>query len=195
MVILLLHMEIRLLDKYSALIKGKKESILVNPSDEFLEKDKNSRMLIFTDNNLKPSNFLGEKIVIAGAGEYEVGGVEIWGSDVEGNKTIYDIKIDGVSIMVLGELIETLSDKKIEKIQSVDVLIAPVSIGDKTSFKLVKDWSKKWGVNYLIPVGDEDGLKKFLDEADEEGLEATDSLKVDVETLPDGLELKLLRIV
>lgn len=195
MVILLLHMEIKLLDKYSALIKGKKESILVNPSDDFLEKDKNSRVLVFTENDLKPSNFLGEKIVIAGAGEYEIGGVEIWGSDIEGNKTIYDIKIDGVSIMILGELEEVLSDKKIEKIQSVDVLMAPVDIGGKTSFKLVKEWSKKWGVNYLIPIGGGEGLKKFLDEADEEGLEAIDSLKVEVENLPDGLELKLLKIV
>lgn len=195
MVILLLHMDIKLLGKYSALIKGKKESILINPSDEFLEKDKNSRVLIFTDNNLKPSNFFGERIIIAGAGEYEVGGVEIWGSDVEDSNTIYDIKVDGVSIMILGELKQPLSDKKIEKIQSVDVLIAPVDIDSKTSFKLVKDWSKKWGVNYLIPVGDDDGIKKFLDEADEEGLEAIDSLKVEAENLPDGLELKLLKIV
>jgi hypothetical protein len=83
---------------------------------------------------LVKSNFLNEKIVVAGAGEYEIGGVEIWGSDVEGNKTIYDIKVDGVSVMVLGELIEPLSDKKIEKIQGIDVLLAPVTIGDKSSF-------------------------------------------------------------
>lgn len=195
MVILLLHMEIKLLDKYSALIKGKKESILINPNSDLLEKDKNSRVVVFTDNNLKISNFLGEKIVIAGAGEYEIGGIEVWGSDVEGNNTIYDIKVDGVSIMILGQLKETLSDKKIERIEGIDVLIAPVVIGDKVSFKIIKDWAKKWGVNYLIPVGDEENLKKFLDDADEEGLEAIDSLKVEKENLPDGLELKLLKIV
>lgn len=195
MVILLLHMEIKLLDKYSALIKGKKESILINPNSDLLEKDKNSRVVVFTDNNLKISNFLGEKIVIAGAGEYEIGGIEVWGSDVEGNNTIYDIKVDGVSIMILGQLKEALSDKKIEKIEGIDVLIAPVVIGEKVSFKIIKDWAKKWGVNYLIPVGDEENLKKFLDDADEEGLEAIDSLKVEKENLPDGLELKLLKIV
>ncbi|MPM99130.1 hypothetical protein SDC9_146321 [bioreactor metagenome] len=160
-----------------------------------MEKDKISRIVIFTNNNETLSNFLGEKIVVAGAGEYEIGGVEIWGSDIENNKTIYDIKIDGVSLMMLGELTEPLSDKKIEKIQSVDVLIAPVTIGDKVSFKTIKDWAKKWGVNYLIPVGDGDNLKMFLDEADEEGIEPMDSLKVEVENLPDGLELRLLKIV
>ncbi len=195
MVILLLHMEIKLLDKYSALIKGKKESVLINPGSDLLEKDKSSRIVIFTDNSINISNFLGEKIVVAGAGEYEIGGVEIWGSDVEGNNTIYDIKVDGVSVMVLGKLQEVLSDKKIEKIEGIDVLIAPVTIGDKISFKLVKDWAKKWGANYLIPVGDEENLKKFLDDADEEGLESVDSLRVEKENLPDGLELKLLKIV
>ena len=195
MVILLLHMEIKLLDKYSALIKGKKESILINPNSDLLEKDKNSRVIIFTDNSLNISNFIGEKIVVAGAGEYEIGGVEIWGSDVGENNTVYNIKVDGVSIMVLGELKEVLSDKKIERIEGIDVLLAPVMIGDKVSFKTIKDWSKKWGVNYLIPVGDEENLKKFLDEADEEGLEAIDFLKVEKENLPDGLELKLLKIV
>ena len=195
MVILLLHMEIKLLDKYSALIKGKKESILINPSSDLLEKDKNSRVIIFTDNSLNISNFIGEKIVVAGAGEYEIGGVEIWGSDVGENNTVYNVKVDGVSIMILGELKEVLSDKKIERIEGIDVLLAPVMIGDKVSFKTIKDWSKKWGANYLIPVGEEENLKKFLDEADEEGLEAIDSLKVDKENLPDGLELKLLKIV
>jgi len=195
MVILLLHMEIKLLDKYSALIKGKKESILINPNSDLLEKDKNSRVIIFTDNSLNISNFIGEKIVVAGAGEYEIGGVEIWGSDVGENNTVYNIKVDGVSIMVLGELKEVLSDKKIERIEGIDVLLAPVMIGDKVSFKTIKDWSKKWGVNYLIPVGDEENLKKFLNEADEEGLEAIDFLKVEKENLPDGLELKLLKIV
>lgn len=195
MVILLLHMEIKLLDKYSALIKGKKESILINPSNDLLEKDKISRIVIFTDNNLNISNFLGDKIVVAGAGEYEIGGVEIWGSDVESNKTIYDIKVDGISVLILGELNESLSDKKIEKFQGIDVLLAPTAIGGKVNFKLIKDWSKKWGVNYLIPVGDKENLKGFLDEADEEGIEAIESLKVDKENLPDGLELKLLKIV
>ena len=188
-------MEIKLLDKYSALIKGKKESVLINPSSDLLEKDKVSRVVVFTDNSLNISNFLGEKIVVAGAGEYEIGGVEIWGSDIEGGKTVYDIKIDGISVMILGELKEALSDKKVERIEGIDVLMAPVMIGDKVSFKIIKDWAKKWGVNYLIPVGDEENLKKFLDDADEEGIEAIDSLKVDKENLPDGLELKLLKIV
>ena len=188
-------MEIKLLDKYSALIKGKKESVLINPGSDLLEKDKNSRIVVFTNNSVNISNFLGEKIVVAGAGEYEIGGVEIWGSDVDGNNTIYDIKVDGVSIMVLGQLQEVLSDKKIERIEGIDVLMAPMVIGDKVSFKLVRDWAKKWGVNYLIPVGDKENLKGFLDEADEEGIEAIESLKVDKENLPDGLELKLLKIV
>ncbi len=42
-------MEIKLIDNYSALLKGKKESVLINPSEEYLKKDKSkSRIVIFT---------------------------------------------------------------------------------------------------------------------------------------------------
>ncbi|HPD44895.1 MAG TPA: hypothetical protein PK131_01820, partial [Candidatus Woesebacteria bacterium] len=63
-----------------------------------------------------------------------------------------------------------------------------------------KDWrelAKKWGVNYLIPVGgkpDSKVLVTFLDEVDEEGLEPIESLKVDKDNLPDGLEIVLLKV-
>jgi len=190
-------MEIRALDSYSALIKGKKESILINPSEDFLQKDKsNSRVLLFTADEFDGVGLIGDKVLIRGAGEYEVGGVEIVGSDVDLTNTIYTISMEGISILVLGRLVEPLSDKKIERLEGIDVLLAPISFGEKPSFKLIKDWSKKWGVNYLIPMGEsKEMLNKFLDEADEEGLEPMESLKIEKENLPEGLELKLLKIV
>lgn len=189
-------MEIKLLGKYSALIKGKKEIVLVNPSDDFLKKDKSSRVVVFNDNDVDNGWLLDNKVLIKGAGEYEIGGVEVWGSDIEGEKTIYTIKIDGVSVLVLGNIEHPLSEKKIEKIEGVDVLLAPTVIDNKSSFKLVKEWCKKWGVNYLVPMGETvESVNVFLDDADEEGLEPLESLKVEKENLPDGLEVKLLRIV
>ena len=82
-----------------------------------------------------------------------------------------------------------------EKINGIDVLI--VNIDEcKIKGKMFLDLAKKWGANYLIPVGykkDGDSLKKFLDEVDEEGLEAVESLKIDRDNLPDGLEVIILQ--
>lgn len=190
-------MEIKFLNKSTIFLKGKKESVLVDPTEkEIIDNKNNSRIIVYTNGDFNQTDLLNnEKIVIRGGGEYEIGGVEIMGINGENGNTVYRIVIDTFVVNVLGKINQELSPKRIEKIDSADILIAPTKIGDSCSYKLVKEWSKKWGVNYLIPMTDgEEYLKKFLDEADEEGLETTESLKLDKkEDLPDGLEIKLLK--
>jgi len=191
-------MEIKMLGDYAAFFKGKKENILINPSKEMLSDLKfNSRIVLYTSDVFGNSGFLnGERVLIKGPGEYEVGGVEINGFNGENGDTVYSVVVDGISVVILGKIAQELSPKRVEKIDSADVLLAPVTIGENGSFKLIKEWSKKWGVNYLIPMFEKDDeLKKFLDAADEEGLETIDSLKVEKDNLPDGLEVKLLKKV
>ena len=57
------------------------------------------------------------------------------------------------------------------------------------------DLAKKWGANYVMPVGYEDeiDLKKFLDGADAEGQEPLESLKINVDDLPEGTEVVILK--
>jgi len=188
-----IHMEIKLLGDYTIFLKGKKENVLINPTGK--EDFKNdSRVVLFTGNEFDKVDVLGEKILIRGPGEYEIGGVEINGFNGENGDTIYKIIMDGISLIILGKLGQELTPKRIERIDSTDVLLAPVMINKVASYKLVKEWSKKWGVNYLIPLFDTDeSLKAFLDGADEEGLETIDSLKIEKADLPDGLEVKLLK--
>jgi L-ascorbate metabolism protein UlaG (beta-lactamase superfamily) len=192
-------MEIKILENNTIYLKGKKECVLINPSKELREDSKYpSRIFLFTAEKYDGMGFTGEKILIRAPGEYEVGGVEINGYNSGNDNTLYVIHIDGIKLVFLGDLEEALTDKRIEKIDSTDVLIAPVLINNSSSGKLVLDWAKKWGVNYLIPVGygdDKSSLDKFLDQADQEGLEAIESLKVDKDDLPDGLELKVLKKV
>lgn len=194
------HMEIKFLEKQSIYLKGKKENVLINPNEKVREDSKyQSRIFLFTADKYDGMGFTGDKILIRAPGEYEIGGVEINGYNSGNENTLYVINIDGIKIVFLGDLDEVLSDKRIEKIDSADVLLAPVLIKDSSSAKLILDWAKKWGVNYLIPVGydenDKTNLDKFLDQADQEGLEAIESLKVDKDDLPDGLELKVLKKV
>jgi hypothetical protein len=190
-------MEIKFLNNSTIFLKGKKENVLIDPTETELVENKNtSRIIIYTSGDFNQMNLVNdEKIIIRGGGEYEVGGVEIMGVNGEGGNTVYRIVIDSFILVVLGRISQELSSKRIERIDSTDILLAPTKIGDKCSFKLVKEWAKKWGANYLIPVvEDEETLKNFLDEADEESLEKVDSLKLEKQDeLPDGLEIKLLK--
>ena len=190
-------MEIKFLSNSTIFLKGKKENVLIDPSEKEINESKySSRIIVFTSGDFNEGTLLdNEKIIIRGSGEYEIGGVEIMGINGEDGNTVYRIVIDGFVLVVLGKIIQELSSKRIEKIDSTDILLASTKIGDKCSFKLAKEWAKKWGANYLIPVTEnEDSFKQFLDEADEEGLEKVESLKLDKqEELPDGLEIKLLK--
>jgi len=190
-------MEIRQLNTESILIKGKKEVVLVNPSEDKVKKYENARVVIFTD---KKKDFLGlgtEKVVISGPGEYEVGGIEINGLNGSNGDVIYVMNVDGVRVGVLGNLSETLSEKKVSKVNDLDVLVIGVANKEKISHKHIWDWGKKWGTNYVLPFGveqDSEDMKSFLDVADREDLEKMDSLKVDKDNLPEGTEVVILSI-
>ncbi len=187
-------MEIKFVNQKTFYIKGKKETVLVNPTNEDKEKIA-SRVIIFTNENLGGHDLEGDKVLINGPGEYEVNGVEVNGINGEDGNTVYKIGIDGFTLVIMGGLKQELTDKRVEKIDEADILIAPTVIGENPSFKLVKEWSKKWGVNYLVPISEREvDMKAFLDAADNEGLEESDLLKVEkLDDLPDGLEIKLLK--
>ncbi len=190
-------MEIKFLSNSTIFIKGKKESVLIDPSEkDLLENKSASRIIVYTSGDFNDVDILNnQKIIIKGGGEYEIGGVEITGVNGEDGNTVYRIVVDSFILVILGKISQELTPKRIEKIDSTDILLAPTRIGNNCSFKLVLGWAKKWGANYLIPiVENEDSLNKFLDDADEEGLEKVDSLKLEKqEELPDGLEIKLLK--
>ena len=187
-------MEIKLLNKNTFYIKGKKESVLVNPSNEDKEKN-SSRVVIFTNENLGGHDLEGDKVLMNGPGEYEVNGVEVNGVNGEDGNTVYKVGIDGFMLVIIGGLKQELSEKRVDRIDAADILIVPTVIGEAPSFKLAKEWSKKWGVNYLVPVSEREiDMKAFLDAADNEGLDEVDSLKIEkLDDLPDGLEVKLLK--
>lgn len=190
------YMEIKILDKKSVFLKGKKENVLIDPTKEILNGGKfPSRIVAYTSNEMG-YELANDKVILQGPGEYEVGGVEILGINGGNEQTIYTFSVDNVLVCVIGELMEPLSDKKIEKINNVDVLITSIKSRKGVDNKLILDWAKKWGANYLIPVDYEEGnedFKKFLDDTDMEGAETLDLLKVEKDNLPDGMEVKILK--
>lgn len=192
----LVNMEIRFLGNQTIYIKGKKESVLVNPTEQTGSSKLVGRIVAFTNKDFDSMGLSIEKVILRGPGEYEIGGVEVQGVNGGNGDSIYVFTIDGVTVGVLGELKEALSDKKQEKISSLDVMLISIKKNESISDKLILDWAKKWGANYLIPVGfDEpnEDLARFLDKADQEGKEGIDSLKVEKDELPDGMEVVVLK--
>jgi len=189
-------MEIKYLGGKTVFLKGKKESVLVNPDIEIGNNKNGARIVLYTSESQGRADLEDNRVLINGAGEYEVGGVEINGISGGDENTVYRLIVDGFKVVVVEALKQELGDKSIERIEESDVLVVYPENGTLLSYKMSKDLAKKWGANYLIPIStDSEVLNKFLDEADNEGLEATDFLKIEkAEDLPDGLEIKLLKV-
>lgn len=176
-------------------IIGKKETVLVNPSADTLKKT-TSRVILYNRNIESGLLTMDNKVLIIGPGEYEVGGVEINGHNDGESGVVYSVVIDGLTVAILGSLKGELSEKKIDKIGSADVLLADIGGYGETQSKALLKLAKKWGANYLLPYGQSENgteLKDFLNVADNEGLEPVASLKMDKDTLPEGMETVLLK--
>ncbi|HBP50874.1 MAG: hypothetical protein US68_C0005G0028 [Candidatus Shapirobacteria bacterium GW2011_GWE1_38_10] len=180
-------MEIKYFENGKIYLKGKKENVWINPGkEEFGGKNGEARVVIFTE---KEKNFvkLGEendKVIICGVGEYEIGGVEI-----SGINAMYALTMDGIKIVIVGKIEGEITEKKKEKLEEADVLL--IGMG-----ATAVDIAKKSAANYIVPIefdDEEKELKTFMDAFDSENLEAIDSLKVDKENLPEGVEVVLLK--
>jgi len=180
-------MEIKYFESGKIFLKGKKENVWINPGkEEFEGKNGEARVLIFTD---KEKNFVkvgkeNEKVIICGVGEYEIGGVEITGIN-----SMYAINLDGIKIVIVGKFEGEITEKKKEKLEEADVLLISINA---TSV----DIAKKSAANYIVPIdfeNEEKELKIFMDAFDKENLEAVETLKVDKDNLPEGVEVVLLK--
>jgi L-ascorbate metabolism protein UlaG (beta-lactamase superfamily) len=191
--IFVLRMEIQYLGHFSVLLKGKKEQILSDPNGK-LEKY-SGRVVLSTNGMWTMSKLKDGQVVIAGPGEFEVGGVEINGISAGNNQTVFLVTYEGLTVCFLGEIKEELSDKRVERVDSADILVVPVNKVHEPMFKTFLKWAKIWGANYLIPIGYETQIEldKFLDVVDAEGLGSVDQLKVTRDELPEGLEVVVLK--
>jgi len=185
-------MEIRNLGSKTLWIKGKSESLLINPADTLLAENKHkSRIIIFSDGG--PRKILdNDRVVINGPGEYEIGGIEVRGIRMSEAAIAYVLTVDGVKIgVVLGG-----GSQEIEKISSElevsDILVVEAGAEDRYLIGL----AHRIGVNYLIPLAGEEERQKleaFLDAADTEGKAAVESLKIERTELPEGMEVVVLK--
>ena len=94
----------------------------------------------------------GYRKIIDGPGEYEIGGISIIGFPTyhdnkngaeRGENTIYLLEAEGIRVLHLGDLGHVLSEKQVEAVGNVNILILPVgnkySLGAKEAVKVVND--------------------------------------------------------
>lgn len=156
----------------------------------------------------RPSTFVIDK-----EGEYEIGGVEItaiktYHDKVEGKECgkniIMAIRMDGVSILHLGDLGEKLTESQIEKIGSVDVLMVGVCGKIELEIDEVMDLIKDIQPSYVIPMhykipgmpeswAERHTLQEFLDKNKfVVAGEPVHKIKVDEGSLPDDTQVLIM---
>ena len=115
-------------------LKGKTTTIVVDPfgsgkTDFKLPKDFSAPLVLVTNGQKDRSHLVGvseAKLVIDGPGEYEFMGVTVNGTRTFDDSTAYNILIDGINIVHLGELSQSLTEEQVNDIDGADILMIPV---------------------------------------------------------------------
>lgn len=198
-------------------LKGKTAAVFIDPyKEEFtglkLPRDLSANLAISTHDHDDHNNLdaiTDAVLKITGPGEYEVNGVSVMGVSAfhdkevgaqRGRNTIYNISVDGLNVVHLGDLGHKLTDEQIEELGVTDILLVPVggvyTIDAKTAADVVSQLEPKIVIpmHYSLP-----GLKfelepveNFLKEMGFESAEPQPKLSVTRDKLPTELQVVVL---
>ncbi len=161
-------MDIYFLGHSSFKIKGRSATVITDPFDPVmvgLKYPKNEADIVTVSHDHNDHNrtdlIANTKMIITGAGEYEIMGVSIVGIEVDhdatggtdrGKNVIYVIEIDGVRIAHLGDLGHKPSDKVVEQMGDIDVLLIPIGGVYTIGLKDAVDIAKEFESPYIVPM-------------------------------------------
>ena len=140
------------------------------------------------------------KLLVDTPGEYEMAGTFIYGTKTyhddkkgkeRGENTIFQIDMDGFSLLHLGDLGHDLSTETLERLSDIDVLMVPVggnyTIDAKTALKVISSIEPYIIIPMHYQTEDLTGLKGNIDELkvfmDEIGIEGNGVKREDKLTL------------
>ena len=156
-------MDISYLGHSSFRIRTKNATVITDPFDPGmvgLKFAKQSADIVTISHDHKDHNNLDDvkevKKVVNGPGEYEIMGVSIIGMQTyhdeekgakRGKNTVYIFEADELTVCHLGDLGHKLSDKEVEELGDIDVLLIPVggeyTIGPTQAAELVRSIEPK----------------------------------------------------
>jgi L-ascorbate metabolism protein UlaG (beta-lactamase superfamily) len=200
-------------------VKGKSASFFIDPYDPIqlglkLPKDMTADVGIQTHDHFDHSNLSAlppEAVKITGPGQYEIKGIAVTGVSTfhdnnqgaeRGRNTIYNIELDGVNIVHLGDLGQkALTEEQLEELGPCNILMIPVggtyTIDAKDAANIVTQLEPQ----IVIPMhyGGLDGLKvelepvdNFLKEMALENAQPIPKLSITKDKLPSEVEVVVL---
>lgn len=199
-------------------LKGKSVTVVVDPFDpEFtgikLPKDLEADVVCISHDHGDHNFFAGIKgspIKVEGDGEYDIKGAAILGVSTfhdkaegsdRGKNTVYNIQIDNLNIIHLGDLGHELSQQQVDEIGLTDILLVPVggvyTIDAKEASEIVSALEPR----IIIPMhyGGVEGLKfpledvsNFLKEMGVEEVAPQVKLSITKEKLPEEPQVIVL---
>lgn len=195
-------------------IKSKDATIVIDPYDPKKTGIKFSKLtadIVLSTHDHKDHNFVSgveADLVVQSAGEYELKDVYIDGlptfhddkkGEERGRNTIFQLHLDEMRLLHLGDLGHELTKDTLEKLGEIDVLIIPVggtyTIDAKTATKVISSIEPA----IVIPMHYQtkglelsekiEPLKKFLDEMGIEKVTEVDKLKVVKKDVPEETQV------
>ncbi|MFN4294093.1 MAG: MBL fold metallo-hydrolase [Thermoflexales bacterium] len=147
----------------------------------------------------------GDVRKISGPGEYEMGGVFITGVAMRPEKkgaqqkcTVYAFNFDGLSVAHLGGLSFVPTQSQIDALETVDVLLVPISGDDELNPAQAAEVISMIEPSLVVPMGygpkSKDSLNKFLKEMGRTNSQTQDALKVTRGSLPEDTQVILLEM-
>lgn len=218
-------MEITYLGHSCFRIKGKKSIIVTDPYEHpqlGFKMPQTSADIVTVSHHHQDHNYVAgvkgttkrkEPFVVDGPGEYEIGGVSIFGiasfhdksnGAKRGENTIYLITLDGLRLVHLGDLGHKLTEAELEEVNGVDILFIPVggtyTIDDNEAIEVIGQIEPA----IIIPMhykttdmkpdfGIEITVDDFLKTIGEETNKAKDKLIISKDKLPEEREIVVLK--
>ncbi|MFZ5376770.1 MAG: MBL fold metallo-hydrolase [Patescibacteria group bacterium] len=163
-------------------------------------------------NRVKPAAGREKPFLIDAVGEYEVGGISVFGNpsfhDVEaganrGANNIFTIMLDGIRACHLGDLGHELTERQVEEIGLIDVLFVPVggvyTLDPQQAIKTALALNPSFVVpmHYKTEAHNPDtygSMKTLEDFANEYGVQINpvEKLVVEKDRLPEEMEVVIL---
>jgi len=173
-----------------------------------------SNIVTTSNSNVNHSNvkaLRGNPFIVDLPGEYEVGGIMVQGiainkinkEEKKEENIVFRIEVDGITIVHLGNLKRVLTEKELEELDGVDILLTPIGGGDDFNAKKAIEVISQIEPRIVIPMhyktkgskADINDESLFLKEFE---IKPTieDKLKINKKDLPqEGMELIILNTI
>jgi len=154
-------------------------------------------------NNVAAVN--GRQHVVDGPGEYEIGGVFITGiatfhKDMGLRNVLYVFDFNGLTVAHLGDMQQVPTQKQIEALEQVNILLVPVGAGKSLNAAQAAELVSMLEPNIVVPMHyhqpglriELDNVDRFLKEMGVTDIKQETSLKVTGGNLPEETETVIL---